>query len=245
MRISADADADIRPITNIHTYIHTYCDAPKASEEPLMAIETPLPSPAMPAAQVRQYSYRLCAKKDKNDIRRESVGVNKQSNHGSSVISQQAPLVARVHLLDVVRKVGKSEQSRGKLLSDFKFKRHQLRRKRVMTSPLLPSQKTEEGNQRSFVMRKSNSLGIGLFNHKHQPTNDICTLKCPKTNKRVQKAEARHPGSTNYDDIKCDVLVAVNGDVTIWDIVDGAIARKRYERGNSRLYLREEALKVR
>ena len=47
------------------------CDAPKASEEPLMAIETPLPFPAMPAAQVRQYSYRLRAKNDKDDIRWE------------------------------------------------------------------------------------------------------------------------------------------------------------------------------
>ena len=59
-----------------------------------------------------------------------------------------------------------------------------------MTSPLLPSQKTEEGNQRSFVMREGNSSEIGLFNHKYQPTNDICTLKCPKASKRVQEAEA-------------------------------------------------------
>ena len=202
-----------------------HCDAPKASEEPLMAIETPLSSPAMPAAQVRQYSYRLCAKKDKDDIRLESVGVNKQSNHDSSVLFQQAPPVARIHLLDVIRKVGRSEQSRGKLLSDFKFKRQQLKRERVMTSPLLPSQKTKEGNQRSFVMRKDNNLEVGLINHKYQPTNDICTLKCPKASKRVQETEARHPGSTNYDDIKCDVI---NSDVTIRDIIERPIARKRY-----------------
>ena len=93
-----------------------------------------------------------------------------------------------------MRKVGRSERSRGKLLSDFKFKKHQLRRERVMTSPLLPSQKTEEGNQRSFVMRENNSSGIGLFNHKYQPINDIYTLKCPKTNQGVQEAKARHPG---------------------------------------------------
>ena len=92
-----------------------------------MAIETPLPSPAIPAAQVRQYSYRLHAKNDKDDIRQESVGVNKQSNYGFSVISRQAPRVARVHLLEIVRKVGKNKRSKGKLLSDFKFKRHQLR----------------------------------------------------------------------------------------------------------------------
>ena len=203
------------------------CDAPKASEEPLMAIETPLPSPAMPAAQVRQYAYRLCAKKNKDDIRREIIGVNKQSNHGSSVLSQQAPLVAKAHLLDVVRKVGKSERFKGKLLSDFKFKSPRLRRGKVITSPLLPSQKTEEGNQRSFVMREGNSLEIGLSNHEYQHTNDICTLKCPKANKRGQEAQSRHPGSTNYDDIECDVIIAGNGDVTRPDL-NKPIARKRY-----------------
>ena len=181
----------------------------------------------MPAAQVRQYSYRLCAKKDKDDIRRESVGAMKQSNHGSSVLSQQAPLVAQGHLLDVVRKVGRSERSKGKLLSDFKFKSPQLRREKVMTSLLLPSQKTEEGNQRSFAMRECNSSEIGLFNHKYQHRNDICTQKCPKANKRDQEAKSRHPGSTNYDDIKCDVIVAGNGDVTRPDL-SKPIARKRY-----------------
>ena len=141
----------------------------------------------MPAAQVRQYSYRLCAKKNKYDIRREIVGANKQSNHGSSVLSQQAPLVAKVHLLDIVRKVGRSERSKGKFLSDFKFKSPQLRRGKVMMSPSFPNQKTEEGNQQYFVMRECNSSEVGLINHEYQHTNDKYTIKHSKAEKNERE----------------------------------------------------------
>ena len=86
------------------------CDAPSASEELPLPMETPLPPPTLTAVQVRQYSYRPCAKKNVYDIRRELVGANIQSNRISSVLPQQALLVAKVHLLDVVRKVGRSER---------------------------------------------------------------------------------------------------------------------------------------
>ena len=48
-----------------------------------------------------------------------------------------------------------------------------------------------------------------------------------------QEAEPRHIGSTNYDDIECDVMVsgvivAGNGDVTTRPDVNRLIARKRY-----------------
>ena len=123
------------------------CDAPNASEEPLMPIETSLPPPTLPAAQVRQYSYRSCAKKNIGDIRREFVGANKQSNHVSSVLSRQAPPVTKVHLMDIVRKVGKSERSKGKQQTDSMFKAPQLSREKNMTSLL---QKSRERKPTSF-----------------------------------------------------------------------------------------------
>ena len=49
------------------------------------------------------------------------------------------------------------------------------------------------------------------------------TTNCPNH----QEAKSRHPGSTNYDDIKYDVIGAGNGDVTRPD-VNRLIARKRY-----------------
>ena len=102
--------------TYIHTCIHTYCDAPNTSEElPTPMASSPRP-PTLPAAQVRQYSWRHYAKKDVclYDIRREFMGANKQTNRVSPFLSQQAPLIAKAHLLTVVRKVERKERSKGK-----------------------------------------------------------------------------------------------------------------------------------
>ena len=110
---------------------------------------------------------------------------------------------------------------------ESKFKSPQLRRGKVMTSPLFPSQKTEEGNQQYFVMRECNSSEVGLFNHEYQHTNDKYTIKHSKAEKNERETEFKHPGSTNYDDIECDIIVAENGDVTRPDI-SKPIAGKRY-----------------
>ena len=82
------------------------CDAPAASEELPLPVAAP-PSPSTwPAIQVKQYSCHHYVKNDISGIRREYVGMNKSSNHNCSTLPQQDPLVARVHLLDVIRKVG-------------------------------------------------------------------------------------------------------------------------------------------
>ena len=69
-----------------------------------------------------------------------------------------------------------------------------------MTSLLLPSQKSEGGEQRDFGIHKSNSSKIGLLNRKYQPINNIYPLKSPKTNQEStnsQKVKARHLGVSN------------------------------------------------
>ena len=63
-------------------------DALSASEELSMPMATSLrSSSSLPAAQVRQYFYRPCAKRNIYDIRREFAGANKQSNRIVSVLS--------------------------------------------------------------------------------------------------------------------------------------------------------------
>ena len=204
------------------------CDAPNEAEElPMPMASSPRPS-TLPAAQVRQYSWHHCAKNDVSDIRREFVGANKRTNRVSPFLSQQAPLVSRVHLLKVVGKIGKRERSKGKHLTDFMFKRPHLSRGKDMTSLLLPGQKSEGRSTQYSVMRECSSSEISLCDHKYQHTNDKCTLKRSKANKKGQEAEFKHPGSTNYDDIECDVIVTgENSDVTRQD-VNKPIARKRY-----------------
>ena len=89
------------------------CDAPEASLElPTPLVSSPTP-PTLPAAQVRQYSWHHYALKDVSEKRREFVGRNRQANRISPFLPQQVPLVVRAHLLQVVRKVGRSKRSRG------------------------------------------------------------------------------------------------------------------------------------
>ena len=134
-----------------------FCRPNEAEELPMPMASSPKP-PTLPAAQVRQYSWHHYTKKNVYDIRREFVGANIQSNRVSSVLSQQTPLVARVHLLDVVRKVGKSERLKGKHLENFIFKAPSPNRERNMTSLLSSRSKSEGGNQQFSVMSEySNS----------------------------------------------------------------------------------------
>ena len=102
-----------------------------------------------------------------------------------------------------------------------------------MTSLLLPGQKSEGRSTQYSVMRECSSSEMSLFDHKYHHTNDKCTLKRSKAKKKEREAESKHPGSTNYDDIDCDVIVTeVNGDVTRQD-VNKPIARKRYAQKHS------------
>ena len=123
--------------------------------------------PTLPAAQVRQYSWHHYAKNDVSDIRREFVGANRLTNRVSPFLSQQAPLVSRVHLMKVVRKIGKNEWSKGKHLTDFMFKSPHLSGGKDMASLLLPGQKTEGRSTQCSVMRECSSSGISLFDHEY------------------------------------------------------------------------------
>ena len=194
--------------------------------------------PTLPAAQVRQYSWHHYAKKkgDLCDIRREFVGANRQTNRITPSLSQQAPLVARAHLMAVVRRVERSERSKGKLLRDSVFKGLHKSQGKNMTS-LLPSRQKSEGiSQQYSVIRdnveRSNSEMNQLV-HASQYVNDKYTLKSSKARKEKEAVKFKRPGSMNDDDIKSDVI-KLDSDVTIRDIeVNKPIARKRYAQKHS------------
>ena len=133
------------------------CDAPIASVElPKPMVSSP--TPTLPAAQVRQYSWRHYATKDVYDIRREFVGANRQTNPISPFLPQQVPLVVRAHLLKVVKKVGKSERSRGKHQTDSVFKYLSQSSEKNMTSLFPSCQKLEGGGYPYSVMRECSNL---------------------------------------------------------------------------------------
>ena len=164
------------------------CDAPRTSEElPMPMASSPRP-PTLPAVQVRQYSWRHDARKEicLYDIRREFVGASKQTNRVSPFLPQQAPVVARAHLMTVVRKVEKSERSKGKHLKDFVFKCLPQSRGKNMMSLLHSRQKSEGESQQCSVIRDNTERSDSEMNqlvHVSQYTNNIYTLKPSKTRK--------------------------------------------------------------
>ena len=84
----------------------TGCDSSAEAEEPPVPLAPPQEASVVPVVQVRRYSWQPYDKHVAYDKRREFVGRNKQINTNSPLFSQQEPLVARVHLMKVVRKIG-------------------------------------------------------------------------------------------------------------------------------------------
>ena len=86
----------------------TGCDS-SAEAEPPVPLAPPQEASVMPVVQVRRYSWQPYDKHVAYDKRREFVGTNKQINTNSLLFSQQEPLVAWVHLMKIVRKIGQQE----------------------------------------------------------------------------------------------------------------------------------------
>ena len=187
------------------------CDAPNASEELPTPVASSPRSPTPPAAQVRQYSWRHYAKKKVclYDIRREFVVANKQTNRASPFLSQQAPLVAKAHLMAVVRRVEKRERTKGKQLGEFIFKDLPQSRGKNLTTLVPSRQKLERERQQYSVIRdnaeRSNSE-LDQLVHVPQYENNIHTLKPLKTRKEEGNLKFKCPGSTSCQN-SSDVIV--------------------------------------
>ena len=180
----------------------------------------------MPAVQVRQYSWHYHAKTDVSDKRREFVKTNKRTNSDSDFLSQQKPLVSKVHLMKVVRKIGQQERARGKHLTVKTFKNPLFKGGKDMTSSLLSAQSVKRENTSYSVMCNS---GISLFNHKYSHIDDKYTLNCSKMQEKEREKEYPVPGLPDSDSI----VASSNGDDTIRDTpwnadVNRLIARKRF-----------------
>ena len=76
----------------------------------------------MPVGQVRQFSWHYSDKHGLSDVRQKLRKNNKQINSSSLFPPSQAPLVSKVRLLRVTRKIKQQERTRGKHLSGSLFK---------------------------------------------------------------------------------------------------------------------------
>ena len=128
------------------------CDAPAEAEEPPVPLAPSPEPPVTPVVQVRRYSWHSYAKHVAYDKRREFVGTNKRTNSNSLLFSQQKPLVSRVHLMKVVRKIGQHERSRGKQVTVNIFEKPFANGGKDVTSSSLPN-RTVKGENISCLIQ--------------------------------------------------------------------------------------------
>ena len=137
----------------------------------------------MPVVQVRQFSWHFSDKHGLSDIRRTFVGNNKQINSESLFLPSQTPLVSKVRLLRVVRKIGQQERARGehKSVSVFKFPSDG---EKNVTSLYIPA-KSKEGQN---ISNSANcNMGMGINSPKHLLMNDIYTVNNWKMQEKGKK----------------------------------------------------------
>ena len=162
------------------------------------------------------------------------MGVNKQTNRASPSLSQQAPLVAKAHLLTVVRRVKRRERTKGKQLGEFVFKDLPQSRRKNLTTLVPLRQKLERESQQYSVIcdnaDRSNSE-LNQLVHVSQYANNIHTLKPLKTRKEEGEVKLKRPGATlcqNHSDVN----------------VNKPVARKHYAQKKPRSCIQKSSLKI-
>ena len=161
-----------------------YCNAPEAFSAPAVALaagygspkameESPVPSASSPTSfissvmQVRRYSWRPYEKNVAYGKRRQFVGTNKLTNTNTSLFPPQKPLLSKVHLTNVVRKIGQQERSKGKTITVNQFDAHCPKGGKDMTS-LSHSNRESSDN---MTVGNSGKGGISTDNNKYYKTN--------------------------------------------------------------------------
>ena len=95
------------------------CDAPSEGAELPLAMETSSSTSKPPTAKVRRNSCHYSIKKDICDIRREFVRTNQKANFVLPSIPQQTLPAVRVHMMQLVGRIGKRERSKGKKITEI------------------------------------------------------------------------------------------------------------------------------
>ena len=132
----------------------------------------------MPVGQVRQFSWRYSDKHGLSDIRQKFVKNNKQINSGSLFPPSQAPLVSKVRLLRVTRKIEQQERARGEHLSVSLFKSLS-KGERNVTSSSIPA-KSKRDKKVSYSIKYNAGEGINSPKHLYEDNKhviDNCELQ--------------------------------------------------------------------
>ena len=206
------------------------CDAPGVSKELPLPMASPPSSPSQPAVQVRQYTCRPFSKeRNVSDIRREYVHLNVRNNHNFSVFPRQEPHVARVSLLDVVRKVGRSERLKGKKIKETTVKDLHNNREKVMTSSCHSRQNSEYKHSSFPALSDDRKRGGIKVDNISSSENARSTLTQLKEKEKVGKGKYKTHGHSIHD-------VTQNNTISSSDVINPSedvnklVARKRHVR---------------
>ena len=204
---------------------------------------SPPKPPTPPAVQVRQYSCHPYTRKrnDLYDKRREFIGANRQTNRFIPSYSQQEPPVARTLLMSVVRRVEKSERSKGKKLKGLLVKGLPQSREKTMTSLGLSRQKSEEDHHQYSIIPGSTKCEKSGIVHMSSYKNDEYPRELCKTTKEEEKAEVKCSESMNYD-VRIDDVTPIGDGINRTNNINKPIARKRYARKECSLAIRKRVL---
>ena len=193
-------------------------------------------SPSIPpTAQVRRNPCHYSVKNDVYDIRREFVETNKRINFVPSTIPQQTPPAVRVHLMELVGRIGKRERSKGKKLTENILKVPHLISSKIMTSLSSPGQKAEERNAQSPRITKVGTINleIGLDVHKYPNMNHKSPCLGLKSKGKEQEVASRLV-KTKVCDVMDDDIIASPDTLRCSQGVE-LVARKPQKKGKSLL----------
>ena len=179
----------------------------------------------MLVVQVRQFSWRFSNKHGLYDIKHRFGRSNKQIN--SVILSplSQAPLVSKVRLLRVTRKIGQQERARGEQFSVSMFK-SMSKGERNVTSLSIPAKSPRDDNVLYSV--KCNA-GTGINSPQHLHMNNKHIISNGKEQEREIERENPSTGRLGNDDI----IASSKSDVTLLATISvektsGLVARKRF-----------------
>ena len=169
----------------------TGCDSSAEAEEPPVPLAPPQEASVVAVVQSRRYSWQPYDKHVAYDKRREFVGRNKQINTKSPLFSQQEALVAQVHLMKVVRKIGQQERARGKSWTVDKFKEQFSSGGKDVTSLSHPNKSVDEGSE---TRNKVVHLGISKGSYKYPKISDRYNAESTGKQEREGMNETQFPG---------------------------------------------------
>ena len=179
----------------------------------------------MPVVQVRQFSWRFSDKHGLYDIKHRFGRNNKQTNSVILSPSSQEPLVSKVGLLRVTRKIGQQERERGERFSISVFKSISKGERNVMSSSI--SAKSQRDNNVLYSVRYN--AGTGINSPKHLYMNNKHFINNGKEQEGEIEREYPSTGWLGND----DNIASSKSDVTLPAVLSveklsSLVARKRF-----------------